>query len=861
MNNSEKGIVQEKNLQVTYSRLNVEDSLKKLAASAKGLTEEEAKERISIYGHNEPAKRKKFKVVRQLVSKFLNPLIIILLITGLLALFFGEKISALFIFLMILVSMVLSFIQEHGSEKAIEKLRELVKTKVLVLRNGKQEEIDITELVPGDIVELYVGDIIPADLRIISAKHLFINQSTLTGESLPVEKISEIVNVKGDSINELKNIAFMGSSVSSGSCFGLVIATGLSTQFGEISKVLAKEKVETNFDTGVRNFTLMMIKFTVFLVIGIFVINYLVKKGSFKEALLFSLAVAVGLTPEMLPMIVTINLAKGARAMAKEKVIVKHLDSIQNFGAMDVLCTDKTGTLTENNIVLQKHCDINGRNSEEVFRYAYINSHYQTGIKHMIEKAVINHEKISIEAYKKISEIPFDYSRRMISVVVTSGVKKENLLVAKGSPDEILKRCNVYEVSGRTHKLSKGIFLKLKKEYEKLSNQGFIVIAVAYKKFDPKKSAYSSDDEKNLVLCGYLAFLDPPKKTTKEVIGALKGLGIEMKVLTGDNDMITKKICEEVGFEIKGLLVGTDIDSLNDQDLREAVEKNNVFARLNPSQKEKVISALRLNNHVVGFLGDGINDAPSLRVADVGISVNNAVDIAKESADIILLEKSLMVLKDGVIEGRKTFGNIIKYVKMGSSSNFGNMLSMTGATLFLPFLPMLPIQILFNNFLYDMAQIPLPNDKVDKEYLLNPRSWNIKFIEKFMLFIGPISSLFDFLTFGLMFFFFGATTLATSAIFHTGWFIESLCTQTLVIYVIRTNKIPFVESRPNKTLVLTTLAIILLAIGITLTSVGKYLGFTPLPPLYFLVLFCMIVIYLILVQIVKSFVVKKYGYQ
>ncbi len=844
-----------------YAEMDVSETLEDLHTSLNGISEHEAVERLEKFGFNEPAKKKRYHAFTKFLMNFLNPLIIILLVIDILSLFFREKASAIFISAMILISVSLSFIQEQGSERAIEKLRNLVKTKILVTRAGKQSEIDIRDIVPGDIIHLYVGDVVPADLRIISSQSLFVNQSTLTGESIPAEKISSEIKLKGNSVTELNNLAFMGSSIVSGSGIGVVISTGLATTFGEISKTLVKDKGETSFDIGIKKFTLLMIRFTIILVVAIFLIDFVFKSGTFRQALLFSLAVAVGLTPEMLPTIVTINLAKGARAMAQKKVIVKHLDSIQNFGAMDVLCTDKTGTLTENKIILEKYCDVNGKESEHVFNYTYLNSYHQTGIKNLIEKAILNRKKISVAQYKKIGEIPYDYSRKIISIAVEDRNTNQRFAISKGAPEEIFKRCNQYEVSGRIMKINESVFLKLKKEYEKLSNEGFIVIAVAYKKLSKGKSNFSRDDEKNLVLLGYLAFLDPPKHSVREVITSLGNLGIEMKILTGDNDIITRKVCQDVGFNVKGVLTGDEIDRLNDAEIKEAVEVTNVFTRLNPLQKKRVINALRLNKHVVGYLGDGMNDAPALKAADVGISVNNAIEIARESADVILLEKNLLVLKEGIVEGRLTFGNIVKYLKMGSSSNFGNMLSFSGAVIFVPFLPMLPIQILFNNFLYDLSQISLPLDKVDKEYLTKPRTWNIKFLEKFMIFVGPISSIFDFATFAIMFFVFNATTAASASVFQTGWFIESMVTQILIMFVIRTNKIPFLESRPNKFFVLSSIFIILIAIGTTLSPFGKFFGFTPLPFTYFVILFLLTIVYLVLAQIVKSWVVNKYDSQ
>lgn len=825
----------------------------KLKTSEKGLSDQEANNRILEYGLNEPAKKKKRTALRQILSKFLNPLVIVLLIIGAFSLFFGEKISAFLVFLMAIMSVALSFVQEYRASKAAEKLSEMVRTTATVWRNGKSKEIKIREIVPGDIVDLFAGDMIPADLRIISCKDLFINQASLTGESFPIEKIAVPLETHPGSVTELRNIAFMGSSVVSGTALGVVVKTGIATGFGELYRKLATMRVETSFDKGIHKFTMLMVKAMLCMVLFIFAIIAL-RHGNFIEALLFALGVAVGLTPEMLPMIVAINLSKGAISMSKKEVVVKRLNSIQNFGAMDVLCTDKTGTLTMDKIVLEKHCDVVRNDNEDVLRYAYINSFYQTGLKNLLDRAILKHGKLLVKQYKKIDEIPFDFSRKIMSVVVEMDGKYR--LITKGAPEEIFKRSAHYELDGEIFDIDPLIISDLKEEYDDLSSDGFRVLATAYKDLTSQKETYSKDDEKDLILKGYVAFLDPPKPTAKKAIEALKKLGIDFKVLTGDNELVTKKICSEVGLDVKGMVTGDRVEGASDSELKELVKTTNVFARLSPSQKERVICALHESRHIVGYLGDGINDAPALKTSDVGISVNNAVDIAKESADIILLKKSLMVLEDGVIEGRRIFGNIIKYIKMGSSSNFGNMLSMTGASMFLPFLPMLPIQILLNNFLYDVSQVAIPTDEVDREYIMKPRPWNVKYIRNFMAIIGPISSVYDFLTYGVMLFIFHAS----AELFHTGWFIESLCTQTLVIHVIRTGKIPFIESRPSRFLIAMSILIVSLGIAIPFSPLAKPFGFVKPPPLYFVALFLMVATYLLLVQAVKKWFIKKYGY-
>lgn len=825
-----------------------------LGTSISGLSEREAERRLDAYGYNEPSKKGRRTIIGQVLSKFANPLVIVLLIIGAFSWFFGEKASAVLVFLMILISVSLSFIQEYRSGREAEKLSEIVHATSTVYRNGRPREVKIREIVPGDIVDLFAGDMIPADLRIISSKDLFINQASLTGESFPVEKFPGQIRPKSSSIQESTNIAFMGSSVVSGTALGLVIKTGMSTKFGELAHRLSTNPIETGFDRGIKEFTWLMIRFMFILVIIIFAINSIFKTNLI-EALLFSLAVAVGLTPEMLPMLVTVNLAKGSIAMAKKQVIVKHLNSIQNLGAMDVLCTDKTGTLTIDQVVLEKHLDVKGRNNEDVLKYAYINSFYQTGLKNLLDKAILKHEHIKVDNCRKVDEMPFDFSRKIMSVVVETDGK--HMLISKGTPESVFRICDRVELNGRVKKIRQQQIAGLQKEADKFRSQGFRVLAVAYKAIRKRKKTYSKEDENKLVLKGYLAFLDPPKPTVKRTIEGLRKLGIEIKILTGDNEVVTKKICGDVGLNVTGLITGDQIDCMSNRELQAAVEKANIFARLSPVQKERIILALNRNGHVVGFLGDGINDALALKSSDVGISVNNAVDIAKESADIILLRKSLTVLQDGVIEGRKTFVNLYKYIKMGASSNFGNMFSMIGASLFLPFLPMLPIQILLNNFLYDLSQISIPTDNIDEEHINKPTPWNIGYIKKFMMFFGPLSSIFDFITYAILLLIFNSSP----SLFHTGWFLESLITQVLVIHIIRTSKIPFIESRPSKLLILTSVLILLAGITIPFLPMAKAIGFVHPPIGYFAVLFGIVAAYLFTVQVAKGWFIRKYGYE
>lgn len=832
-----------------------DEVLVNLQTKRRGLTHAEYVKRLATYGPNDTGERK-MSAILVFVKQLVSPLTLILFVIALLSYIFAEKLSAFIVFAMALLSVIISFIQEHKAGNDAKRLIEMVKVTCQVIRDSKKITLDFKHVVPGDIVALSAGDMVPADLRIIEANDLFINQSTFTGESFPVEKNPFPIKYASITISNASNFVFMGSSVVSGNALGVVCYTGNDTEFGKISKRLKANAEETAFDVGIKRFTWLMVKFMVVLGILVFAINF-IAKGDPVDAFLFALAVAVGLAPEMLPMIVTINLSKGAIDMSRKEVIVKRLDAMQNFGAMDILCTDKTGTLTMDEIVLMHHSNALGQEDEDVLRHAYLNSYYQTGLNNLLDKAVLKHDHLKVREFKKVDEIPFDFNRRVLSVVIR--FDHHLRMITKGAPEEIFKRCFSYEADGRVDKLSKDMIERLEAEYQRYSADGFRVLAVAYRDFDLSKDRFTKDDEIDLVFKGYVAFLDPPKPTVAETITKLHSLGIDLKILSGDNELVTKKVCSDVNLEISGMLTGAQISKLSDSELKGKVEHTTVFSRLDPLQKERVINALRTNKHAVGFMGDGINDAPALKAADVGISVNNAVGVAKETADIILLRKSLTVLADCVVEGRKTFGNIIKYVKMGASSNFGNMFSMTGASLLLPFLPMLPMQILFNNFLYDIAQITLPSDQVDEEYVAKPRPWDIKFIEKFMVYIGPLSSIYDFLTFGLMWYVIGANVIEKASIFQTGWFLESLCSQLLVIFIIRTNKKPFLESWPSRLLMMAIAFVIIFAFSFANSSWGYLLGFTALPWQYFVILFVMIITYLLLVQKVKTWFIGRFG--
>ena len=725
---------------------------------------------------------------------------------------------------------------------------------------ASRTEIPLTHVVPGDVVHLSAGDILPADVRVLAAKDLFVNQASLTGESLPVEKFGVAADTTGKSALELPNVAFMGTNVVSGTATALVVTTGSRTFFGSVAASVTGQQVMTSFDRGIRRFIWLMVRFMLVMVPLVFLINGLTK-GDWLEAFLFAVAVAVGLAPEMLPMIVTINLAKGALAMSGKKVIVKRLNSIQNLGAMDVLCTDKTGTLTQDKVLLEKHVDVFGEESERVLEYAYLNSYYQTGLKNLLDVAVLEHvevhEHLRPDAkFAKIDEVPFDFQRRRMSVVVAEH-GGPHILICKGAVEEVYSVCNRAEQHGEVVALEPEHHDELQALTREFNDDGFRVIAVAYKELPPEQSTYGVADEDGLVLAGYIAFLDPPKDSAREAIRVLQEYGVAVKVLTGDNEAVTRNICRQVGLPVSRIILGSEIDGWRDDELAEQVEGASVLAKLSPAQKARVVKALHLKGHVVGFLGDGINDGPALKAADVGISVDTAVDIAKESADIILLEKNLLVLEQGVVEGRRVFGNITKYIKMGASSNFGNMFSVLGASAFLPFLPMLPVQILVNNLLYDFSQTTVATDTVDEDYLKQPRQWDIGNIGRYMLFLGPISSLFDYITFGTLIWFFGGWT--NESLFQTGWFVESLLSQTLVVHVIRTGKIPFIQSKPSLPLLVTTIGICLLGIWLPTSSLAPALGLTPLPHAYAVALLLILGGYLLLTQLAKGWIIRRFG--
>jgi Mg2+-importing ATPase len=854
------------------------DVVQSLGTLLNGLSDEEAAERLEKYGPNEVAREKKQNWVQRLWLASRNPLVILLTVLAVLSFATGDYRAGSVMLLMVGLGLSLRFVQETRADTAAAKLKAMINVTATVIRNGQPREIPLRELVPGDIVKLSAGDMIPGDVRLLSAKDLFVIQATLTGESLPVEKTD--ARDPRDKISPLEhsNICFLGTSVESGSAMAVIVATGGQTYFGRIARTLAGQQVETAFDRGVKKFTWLMIRFMLVMVPLVFLINGLTKHD-WHEAFFFSLAVAVGLTPEMLPMIVSVCLSKGALAMSRKKVIVKRLNSIQNFGAMDVLCTDKTGTLTIDHVILEIYCDVFKNENEEVLRDAYLISHFQTGLKNVLDRAVLQHKELhkelSLDKYTKVDEIPFDFSRRMMSVAV-EGPDGQRQLLTKGAPEAVFARCTQFESEGEIFPMEPILVGNLIEQVNDLSEDGFRVLAVATKKVD-KRPAYAKADECNLVLTGYLAFLDPPKDTAAKAISVLCQHGITVKVLTGDNDLVTRKVCTEVGIDAAKILLGTQVEILSDQQLAEAVETTNVFARLSPAHKQRIVQALQRKGHVVGFMGDGINDAPALRAADVGVSVDNAVDIAKESADVILLEKSLLVLEEGVLEGRKVFVNILKYIRMGASSNFGNMFSVIGASAWLPYVPMAPIQVLSNNLLYDFSQVPIPTDNVGPQQIAKPRPWQMGEIARYIVFIGPISSIFDYTTYLLMWFVFkcGNVHLAAppelaarfvgakvddcyaAALFHTGWFVESLMTQTLIIHVIRTNLIPFIQSRASWQLTVTTLFIMGIGAYLPYSPLAATLGFVPLPAGYWPLLLVTLICYLALTQVIKTWLIRK----
>ena len=828
-----------------------EDLFKQLDTSSEGLSDTDVSDRLIRFGLNSFRKEKNLHVVLEYLSTFKNPVMIILLIVSFVSFGLRETLNAVIILIMVFLSASLNFFQEYKAGRSAKKLQDKVAAKTTVIRNGKKQEILAKNVCIGDILDLNAGDLIPADARLFEANNFFVNQSMLTGESFPVGKRFDKPVHQEENDIDLPNMIFAGTSVVTGTARALVIKTGSHSQFGTIASDLSNAPEENDFTKGIQSFSYLILKVIMFLVLFIFLFNSLLKHDVL-ESFTFAIAVAVGLAPEFLPMIMSVTMGKGSIKMAKKGVIVKKLTAIPAFGSMDILCTDKTGTLTEAHIKLVKYVDIFGNHSGHSLLLAYINSTFQTGIANPMDDAVLAYKNQDISSYKKIHEIPYDFSRKRMSVVVKK--EKTHILITKGAPEEIFLCCRHYRKNSSLHALSPEIKQTFHHVYNTLSKEGFRVLAIATKQMDRTDKTFTKEDEFDMELVGFVAFLDPAKSDAKESIDELENMGIEMKIVTGDNELVTEKIARDVGVKIKGILLGHVIRDMSDIALQRRVESVTIFARCSPQEKKRVIEALKKNRHVVGYMGDGINDASSLQVADVGISVNNAVDVAKETADIILTNKSLHELKDGVIEGRKTFGNTMKYILMGLSSNFGNMFSVLGAVIFLPFLPMLPIQILLNNFLYDFAQLTIPTDHVDRAYIEKPKRWDVRFIQHFMFVFGPISSLFDFASFGLLFFLYRNNPAG----FQTGWFMESLATQTLVIHVIRTRFTPIRQSNASMYLWASTLLSVCIGWIIPYTPVGVFFGFSGLSVQTVIMLGLIVVIYLLTAEIGKRKFYEKY---
>ena len=808
-----------------------------------GLSAQQAAEMRRRYGENRFIEQRQLPLWRQYLAHFRNPLVLILLLASMVSAMLGELTNFFIIAVIVLASVTLDFFQEHRARNAAEKLKQSIALRARVIRDSKEQSIVLGEIVPGDIVLLKAGDLVPADGLVVEAHDCFVNQSVLTGESYPVEKRATLIVDESGDLQAATNALLMGSSVLSGSAKICIVHTGSSTAMGSIAEHISAPIGISTFDQGTRKFNLMILRLTIGMVLFVLLVNLLSHKP-WLSSFLFALALAVGLTPELLPMVVSVTLARGSVRMAREQVIIKRQQAIQELGSMDVLCTDKTGTLTEAKIHMESHLDPAGVESERVLELAYLNSWFETGLRNPMDEAILAHKKIDISGWKKIDEVPFDFERRRVSVLLEK--EGQRLLVVKGAPDEILRLCTHSVAADQVSELDGDLRDRIRDVYRAQETQGFRVLAIAYKPVPIDHPHAVVDDESALVLAGFAAFLDPPRESARQALKTLLAAGVDVKVVTGDSERVTQHICQVLELPIQGVVLGSEIERLDRAGLQARVSTANVFCRLNPAQKERVITALRARGHVVGYLGDGVNDAPALHSADVGISVDGAVNVAKAAADVILLKHDLNVLYRAVMEGRRTFGNIKKYIMMGSSSNFGNMFSMAGASVFLPFLPMLPTQILLNNILYDLSEIAIPLDAVDDEELKRPHVLDIQLIKNFMWLIGPVSSLFDFLTFGLLLWLFEAN----EALFQTCWFIESMCTQVLVIFIIRTRGNPL-KSRPHPLLTVTSLLAVSLAILLPFTALGTYFGFVPLPLSYFGVLALLVVSYLMVVQVIK----------
>ncbi len=852
-----------------FAFMSVEELFSDLSTTKDGLTSTEAENRLDEFGKNIITTSNKNTTLHRLREAVVNPFNIILLFIAVITYFTDvvsssqpDYLTVTIILSMVFLSSLVAFVQSQRSNAAAVKLLKMISNKAEVKRDGKPVEIMIDEVIPGDIVRLSAGDMLPADVRFLTAKDIFVAQAALTGESNPVEKFIDVGNKPGDGITDLRNIGFMGSNIVSGSATAVVLATGNNTYFGSMAKTLSGDRAKTSFERGVGSVSRLLVRMMLVMVPIIFLINGFTK-GNWSNALLFAVSIAVGLTPEMLPVIMTSTLAKGAVSMSKHKVIVRTLGAIQTFGEMDVLCTDKTGTLTEDKIVLEKYINLHGEDDTRVLRHAYLNSYFQTGLKNLIDLAIINRaSKYNLEDkvgnYTRVDEIPFDFTRRRMSVVLEDKNGKRQL-ITKGAVEEMISISSFVEMNGSIMPMDEETRCAALNIYEKYNTDGLRMIAVAQKNQVPDSNTFSVANEKDMVLIGFVGFLDPPKKSAKSAITALREHGVRTVVLTGDSEGVASKVCGKVGVSTSHMLTGRDTEQMDDTELVNAVKTCDLFAKLSPFQKERVVKALQVGGHTVGYMGDGINDAPALRQSDVGISVDSAVDIAKEIADIILLKKDLMVLEHGVIEGRRTFGNIVKYIKMAASGNFGNMVSVIAASIFLPFLPMLPIQILMQNLLCDFAQMGMPFDKVDDEYVKSPRKWETRSIKSFMAYMGPLSSVFDVLCFAVMWWIIGANTIELSPMFQCGWFVFGTVSQVLVIHMIRTAKIPFLQSRPSASLIVSTLVVAAVAFIIGFSSLAIGIDMMPLPTSFIPWLMLILAGYFIFAQLVKKIYVSRYG--
>ncbi|MBI5626450.1 MAG: magnesium-translocating P-type ATPase, partial [Nitrosomonadales bacterium] len=821
-----------------------ESLLSQMEALPSGLSRREAHSRNVQFGPNTLRNYGERPLIIQYLSHFKNPLVMVLLAASAVSALTGEITGFVIIWAVVLMSVTLDFIQEYRAGRAAEQLKHAVAVRATVLRDGYSQEIQIAGLVPGDVVLLAAGDLIPADCRLLEAKDFFVNQSLLTGESYPVEKKAHDLPAPMEDLSHAENAVFMGTSVISGMAKAIVCRTGADTAMGNIADSLVVKPPPTAFELGTQSFGMLIMRLTILLVLFVFLINAFFHRP-FLESFLFAIALAVGLTPELLPMVITVTLSRGALRMAKKQVIVKQLAAIHNLGSMDVLCTDKTGTLTEGRIQLERHLDAQGNDSAQVLQLAYLNSYFETGLKSPLDDAILRHEEINVSSWRKIDEVPFDFERRRVSVLVDQGEKR--LLVVKGSPEDILRLSTRYAVGETLYSLplDEKVLASIQALHDSLGREGFKVLGIALRPVALDHPHAVVDDEAELIFAGFAAFLDPPKASAAHALKALSASGINIKIVTGDSELVTRHVCAQLGMPVTGVLNGSEIQRMDDPTLAVRVREANLFCRVTPAQKNRVILSLKAQGHTVGYLGDGINDAPSLRSADVGISVDSAVDVAKAAADIIILRHSLNVLHEGVIEGRRTFVNIMKYIMMGTSSNFGNMFSMAGATLFLAFLPMLPAQILLNNLLYDVSELPIPMDSVDNSSLSHPRHWDTTFIRNFMWVVGPVSSVFDFLMFFILLKVFDAGEM----LFHTGWFIESIATQVLVIFIIRTRGNPF-KSRPAIALTLTSTLVVLIAAALPFTPFASHLGFVAPPPLFYVILPVIVLCYLTTVEFV-----------